>query len=285
MSKSRDLIALDELSADDIFTILGDAVALQEYWQERDPPKLFADSRIALIVDDDGWRNTFAFELGIKSLGGACAQAPIKLGQREDTKDLAKYLENWCDALVIRTPEIEQVRTLAAAMSVPVINARTSSNHPCETLGDLAYVMTTGKSLDGLKVTVVSPSSNILQSWVEVSEVLPIEVRQVFDSEYLLDASAYRNFTATDEFVLDDTDVLVTDVWPIRSEQTRFEQYRITAELLDQLGDVLFLPCPPVHRGEEVSESALNHSSFVSYEAKEYLLHVQNAILKWALRK
>ena len=99
-----------------------------------------AGKRLALIVDDGGWRNTTAFELGIQAMGGVCARPPARFGAGEATADLAKYLDNWFDVLVVRTRELSILRELASSADAPVINARTRSNHPCETLGDLAYI-------------------------------------------------------------------------------------------------------------------------------------------------
>lgn len=77
-------------------------------------PKSLEGRRVALIVDDGGWRNTTAFDLGIQAMGGICTQVPVTLGGREAIGDLAGYLDNWFDMIVIRTPELASLRELAA---------------------------------------------------------------------------------------------------------------------------------------------------------------------------
>jgi len=279
----RHVLGLDRLSTPAIDMIINDGIELARHWRDRTMPDSLAGLRICLIVDDDGWRNTFAFDLGVQSMGGICAHAPIRFGTREATGDLARYLCNWCDAIVVRTARLEDLAALANDVDVPVINARTESNHPCEILGDLTYVRTQ-RSLEDLKVAVVSPESNILRSWVEASVVLPIDVIQVFPAAWHLDdphLARARFTTSTDMSVLAGADILVTDAWP----EGDFGDYRVTCEVLERLGKgAVFLPCPPVHRGAEVSAEAMNHPACQSFAAKAYLLHAQNAVLRWALR-
>lgn len=176
----RHFLTLSDLTALQISTLLSEALYLEERWKKRDMPDALAGRRVALIVDDDGWRNTFAFDLGIQAMGGCCAHGQIKLGTREETADLARYLSNWVDAVVIRTKSFEQLRELADATTVPVINARTKANHPCETLGDLCFVKAQRGSIEGLKVVAVAPDANIIRSWVEAAAVLPISVTQIY---------------------------------------------------------------------------------------------------------
>ena len=162
----RDFLQFQDLGADTIRTILDRAQLLAAAWRDRAMPQNLAGKRVALIVDDGGWRNTTAFDLGIQAMGGLCVHSPVRLNAAEATADLAAYLDNWFDILVVRTRELSALRELATRAEAPVINARTRSNHPCETLGDLAYVRSKRVGLDGLKVAGVAPDANILRSWV-----------------------------------------------------------------------------------------------------------------------
>jgi ornithine carbamoyltransferase len=130
----RDLLALDDLTCSDLLAILQRAQEFLGYWSQRRMPQSLFGKRIALIVNDGGWRNTTAFDLGINSMGGLCVHAPMRLGHREAIADLANYLDNWIDAVVSRTPDLGTLRALAEAADAPVVNARTKQNHPCETL-------------------------------------------------------------------------------------------------------------------------------------------------------
>jgi ornithine carbamoyltransferase len=249
-------------------------------------PQSLKGQRAALIVDDGGWRNTAAFDLGVQAMGGTCVHVPISFSvRREVTEDLAGYLDNWFDLLIVRTQELSTLQQLAASASAAVVNARTRSNHPCETLGDLAYVMSKKRSLDGLKVVGVAPDTNILRSWVEASISLPIKVVQVYPAKWHVTEPALLNpnFTAsTDMRELLDADVIVTDCWPTGAEQAELAGFQISAALLDRLRpEAMFLPCPPVARDQEVTIDAMEHPLCQSKAGKAFLLHAQNALLEW----
>jgi ornithine carbamoyltransferase len=163
------------------------------------------------------------------------------------------------------------------------VNARTRSNHPCETLGDLAYVKSRRATLDGLKVVGLAPDANILRSWVEASIALPIEVTQVYPADWHVRDIASPRFEASiDLDALDDADVIITDCWPEGAGADQLRNYQLSASLLDRCRpDVIFLPCPPVTRGQEVTDDAMTHPACQSPVAKAYLLHAQNALLEW----
>ncbi len=248
-------------------------------------PKSLEGRRIALIVDDGGWRNTTAFDLGIQAMGGICTHVPASLGGREAIADLAGYLDNWFDMIVIRTPDLAALRELAANARAPVINARTRSNHPCETLGDLAYVDSKRGGIEGLKIVGVAPDANILRSWVEASISLPIEVVQVYPDVWHVNDPALLNPNfrlSTDMRELEDADVIFTDSWPGGAPEGEVADYRISAEVLDRCRqDAIFIPCPPVARGQEVTAEAMTHPACRSTAAKAFLLHAQNALMEW----
>ena len=282
---SKSFLEFHQLSPDSAMAIINRAGAMAKAWDDRQMPQVLRGRRIALIADDSGWRNTTAFDLGIQAMGGLCVHAPISFGARENTADLAGYLDNWFDILVVRTRELSALRELSACARAPVINARTRSNHPCETLGDLAYVQSRRGSIDGLRVAGVAADANILRSWVEASITLPIKVTQVFPQKWHVRDPALLNANfevSTDMRELRDADVIITDCWPAGADGADLMNYRITASVLDAgRPDAIFLPCPPATRGQEVSVDALDHPACQSRMAKAFLLHAQNALLEW----
>ncbi|MEN3147845.1 ornithine carbamoyltransferase [Neorhizobium sp. IRAMC:178] len=285
VSTVGDFLEFHDLSADAIAAILERAGALDEAWRKRRMPQSLEGLRVALIVDDGGWRNTTAFDLGIHAMGGICTHAPVSLGGREAIVDLAGYLDNWFDMVVVRTPQLGQLRELAAHARAPVINARTRSNHPCETLGDLAYVRAKRARIEDLKIVGVAPDANILRSWVEASISLPIEVVQVYPDDWHVGEPALLNPNfrqSTDMRELEDADVIFTDSWPSGVPEGELAGYRISAAILERCRpDAIFIPCPPVARGQEVTADAMTHPACQSTAAKAFLLHAQNALMEW----
>ena len=281
----KDFLEFHGLPTDVILAIIDRAQFLAAAWADRAMPQSLSGKRFALINDDSGWRNTTAFDLGIQAMGGICVKSPVALNLNEEPADLAQYLDNWFDVLVIRTKELSVLKDLASSARAPVINARTKSNHPCETLGDLAYIQSKLGTLEGLKVMVVAPDANILRSWVEASISLPIQVTQIYPQQWhvrdtLLTSSSFS--ASSDPREILDADVIITDCWPSGVSESLLLDYQISASRLEGCRrDVIFLPCPPVARGREVSTDAMNHPACQSSIAKAYLLHAQNALLEW----
>jgi ornithine carbamoyltransferase len=286
LRQGKDFLEFHDLPADVVLSIIDRAGSLAEDWSKATMPQLLKGKRVGLIVDDTGWRNTAAFDLGIQAMGGICVTVPISFNGREEIADLAGYLDNWFDLVIIRKKELSTLRALAAEMRAPLINARTKSNHPCETLGDLAYIKSARGRIDDLKIVGVAPDANILRSWVEASVSLPIQVIQVYPEQWhVTDAALVNpNFRASSDMAeLLDADVVITDSWPAGPDHNLID-YRISASLLDRMQpEVIFLPCPPVARSQEVTADAMTHPACQSRAAKAFLLHAQNALMEFLL--
>lgn len=294
---NRHFLTVYDLDGNSLLGILDHAQILEAAFRANAMPKLLDGMRIALSFEDGGFRNRVAFELGIKLMGGEAVYVPGRLGEKEPTQDIARYISNWFDALVVRTPEFGAIEQLAQAAAIPVINARTQYNHPCEILGDLAFARKLRGSLDGMKVVFVGEPTNLCHSWMEAAVCMAIDVVQVCPRGYAVEAEtlakmkqravgSLRVSHALGE-ELEQADVVYTDCWPKRDSpqaakaiESAFTPYRVTSDLLDQTPpDCIFLPCPPVTRGEEISHDAMESSKCRVYEAKDYLLHAQNALL------
>jgi ornithine carbamoyltransferase len=281
----------------EIVALLDLADALREAWRLGQMPQHLRGKSLALIWDAEGFRNRVAFELGIARMGGIGVPVPGRLDVRESIEDVVAYLGNWFDGIVTRTRTHEAMLRLAAASKIPVVNARTDFNHPCEILGDLVYIRAKRGHLDGLKVAFVGEATNLCHPWFEAAARMPIEMVQVCPEGYevapdflsALQPGATGTLRVTHDLAsgLAGASVVYTDCWPSRATPEDAERiakaflpYQITAERLSQAAsDVLFLPCPPVTRGEEVSEDAMAFLGYQVFEAKEYLLHAQNAVL------
>ncbi|ADU71467.1 aspartate/ornithine carbamoyltransferase Asp/Orn-binding region (plasmid) [Pantoea sp. At-9b] len=205
-----------------------------------------------------------------------------RLEGQESVEDIAGYLANWFDIVAIRTPCFAKLATFAAAAAIPVMNLRTHRNHPCEILGDLAYIRQQRGSWDGLHVAVVAPYANILRSWIEAAAVLPISITQVAPTELLVETD---HVTASDDpRSVQDADVIITDCWPGTADaalKQKLARYRIDGERLSLCRpEAMFIPCPPVTRGEEVAAEAMSDPRCQATQAKAFLLHVQNAVLE-----
>ena len=287
-TRRADFLRLNDLGPTEIGTVLASAAYVRAEFAARRPMGGLEGRRFAAIWDGTGFRNRVAFELGIRWLGGEIVEVPVRPGHSEPLDDLAGYLDNWFDGLVVRTPNFARLRTLAESMNSPVVNARTSQNHPCEILGDLAFILDRRGPLDGLEVVFVGAATNLLGSWLEAASALPIRLTQVcppgheyspewIDGDVRGEVQIARTLAAVET-----ADVIYTDAWPADDghRDAAFGALRITAGVLDAAPDAcMFLPCPPVTRGDEVDNSAMVHRKCAVPAAKEWLLHAQAALL------
>ncbi|MFH1523394.1 MAG: ornithine carbamoyltransferase [Chloroflexota bacterium] len=295
----KNFILLNDLDQSEIHRILDRADSLQERWKVNKMPQTLTNKKLALWFWGQGFRNRVAFEIGARSMGADVSFIPGELAVHEPLQDIIHYLNNWFSMLVIRCRSYENLKKVTEDSIVPVINARTNFNHPCEIMGDLQYIRQKRKSLDSLKVVFVGEVTNLCMSWFEAAKVLPIEVIQVGPKQHLLNPETVKSINSTsvgsvsvsdalEGCISGATDVLYTDCWPKDGERDTvrqlFSPYQITENIVNRINPHgFFLPCPPITRGEEVSAGAASHPRCCNYEAKEYLLHAQNAIMEYCL--
>jgi ornithine carbamoyltransferase len=294
----KHFLALSDFSADELLALLARADELKSAWSGSTMPKILQRKRAALWFYGQGFRNRIAFELGAKAMGATVAYIPGELGVHEPLEDIAGYLSNWFSFAVIRCKNHEDLYQVAASSSIPIINARTDKSHPCEIMGDLHFMQGQRGSIDGLKVAFVGEVTNLAFSWLEAAQVFPIQVTQVCPPGYEASDSlleSLRNNAKGEILVTNDldaalksTDVIYTDCWPKATTaeekpkiETAFLPYQIQLRHLANLTlRGAFLPCPPVTRGQEVTAEAMLSPFCKNFEAKDDLLHVQNAIME-----
>ncbi|KQV79978.1 hypothetical protein ASC90_25590 [Rhizobium sp. Root1220] len=138
---------------------------------------------------------------------------------------------------------------------------------------------------DSLKVVGIAPDANILRSWVEASKSMPIKVVQVYPERWhVTDPTLINaNFEVSQDVRhVFDADVIITDSWPTNAHDGELIDYQVNLSMLNECkSNAIFLPCPPVSRGQEVSVEAMQHNVCQSRPAKAFLLHAQNALMEW----
>jgi ornithine carbamoyltransferase len=267
----------------------------------------------ALIFSKSSTRTRVSFEVGIHELGGNplfLNKNDIQLGRGESVEDTAKVLSRFVHGLVVRTYDHAEVERLAAAGTVPVINALTDFLHPCQIYTD-AFTMAERwapagaggvellASLKGRKIAFLGDTAcNMANSWVLGANLFGMRVSlagpQGFEPSAEFQALlAKEGFAGGYEFTTDpmqavkDADVVYTDVWvSMGKEEEKRERlalmapYSVTAELFAAAKpDALFMHCLPAHPGEEVQEAVLANPRSIIFDQAENRLHVQKAIM------
>ena len=291
----KDFISFLDYSASELTELLNRADVLADAWANNRMPQSLKNRQVALWFFGNGFRNRVAFEIGARAMGASASYIPGDLGVHEPLEDIGHYLDGWFDLIVVRAQSHRDLQYLSENTTASVVNARTDLNHPCEILGDLQFIRQQRGSLEGLRVTFVGEVTNLCMRWFEAAVKLPIAVTQAAPAGYLIDQcrlqslneNAAGSISVNDELdgLLEKTDLLYTDCWPKPGDknniQGQFLPYQITGDRLSRLHqNAIFLPCPPVTRGQEVSSEAMDSAFCMNYQAKKYLLHAQNAIME-----
>lgn len=237
---------------------------------------------IVLFFPQSSIRTRVTFEKGIWELGGQPILFPPEtLDKKEKLEDVIGYLTNWADAVVIRHKDISILEELARTSTIPILNAMTDSNHPCEVLTDLYALSKRREDYLMANYLFVGGAGNIGYAWREAAKALSLSLTQCCPSGYEM------NFVPVIQDLkeaMTGRDIILTDSLTKEMLQD-FKKYQVTEELLQVTNQgALLNPCPPFYRGEEVSTDAIRSPYFVGYEFKKSLLEVQQAILIYTMQ-
>ena len=258
---------------------------------------------VALVFEKPSTRTRLSFEVGVAELGGhplvVDAQS-TQLGRGETIEDTARVMSRYVSAIVIRTFGQERIEALAAASSVPVVNALTDAWHPCQVLADLQTVRERRGPTEGQVLAYLGDgANNMAHSLLLGGAMAGMSVRVGAPEGYLPDPAVVERARAhgTDVLVTTDpaeaadgADVLTTDVW-VSMGQSDEEQRRADlapyaldeAALARAAGDALVLHCLPAHRGEEIAASVIDGPHSAVWDEAENRLHAQKALLAFLL--
>ena len=237
---------------------------------------------VVLFFPASSIRTRVTFEKGVYLLSGHPVLFPSdSLDKKEEIKDVAGYLCNWADCIVMRHGNIDMIDKFSKYSSVPVINAMTSINHPCEVLSDLYAISKMRHGFMDLTYTFVGINGNIGKAWAEAAKAFGLKFIHCCPRGYETeDVNIEYDITKAAM----QSDVFITDAIPAEFINI-FAPYQITTDLMKTAKPGAMLnPCPPFTRGEEVSADVIESEFFVGYGFKEALLYVQQAVILYCMR-
>ena len=277
---SKSLVFIDDFSKEDIYEIFKLA---DEFADEVSKINQLEGKTVVLFFPESSIRTRVTFEKGIQRLGGNTILFPAEaLDKKEKMVDVIGYLENWVDAVVVRHSDIEVVKKMAKYARIPVINAMTLENHPCEIITDLYALSKIYKDIEKKKFLFVGAKGNIGNTWKAASKLMGFELEQCCPAGYEMENVKF--YTNIEDAILD-KDIICTDSIPDKAKE-EFKEYQITLQHMKKANQGAVLnPCPPFFRGEEVSEDVINSDYFVGYGFKKCLINVQQAILCYLFDK
>jgi ornithine carbamoyltransferase len=287
----RDLLRISDLAAAEAEAILDLAVEL------RDDPRrpLTPGATLGLYFAKHSTRTRVSFSVAMAHLGGAAiplSPEELQISRGESLPDTARALSRYLDALAVRTHEHSELEAWAEWASIPVINALTADEHPCQALADALTIRDRLGSLDGVRVAWVGDGSNVLVSLAELGKLLGYEVVAACPAGYEPSNSLLLTVVGDPRDAVRGADVVVTDTWiSMGQEHERaqrlhdLEPYRLDETLLALASpDAFVMHCLPAHPGEEIATNVLYGPRSAIWNEAENRLHVQKALLALLLR-
>lgn len=271
---SRHLVRLDDFTSEDVAAVF----ALADAYGAGTGPR--TDGCAAMFFPSTSVRTRVTFERGAHLMGlQPVLFPPETLDGPDAVEDAVGYLSNWADLMVVRHRDIAVLDRLATSDGLPVVNAMTDVNHPCEVLADV-YALSKSRDVTSARFVFVGADGNIARAWQEISRVLDLSLTQCCPPEL---ATPGAVVVEDPRVALRDADVVLTD--GVGRNAEALAAYQVTPELmaLARPGAVLN-PCPPFTRGREVSaEAVAPGGQFVGYGFKASLLTVQQAVMAYCL--
>lgn len=284
-----------------------DSVLAQAARWKRDPRgDILKGKTVALIFGKPSTRTRVSFSVGVHQLGGMplyLSEQELQMRKSESLEDTARVLSRYVDAIVIRTFAQKDVEDLASAASVPVINALTDSDHPCQALADIQTLRERFADPAGRKIVYLGDGNNVAASLAEAAALAGLDVclssppgcdlsaERMESIRALAGAHGTRVWEERDPRVaVRDASALYTDVWISmgQAQETAkveaLRPYQLNASLLALARpEAIVLHCLPAHRGDEITDEVMDGPHSVVFDQAENRLHAQKALMVFLL--
>ena len=295
----KDLLSISDLSREDIRLLISNAIDMKvEGWSS-----LLSGKVLALMFEKPSLRTRVSFETAMRQLGGHTiylSPSEVGLGERESVSDVARVLSRYVNALAARTFSHQTLEILAGSSGVPVINALSDLEHPCQALSDLLTIYEKKGKLEGLTIAYVGDGNNVAHSLMLAAALSGINFRIASPGGYRVQerilhlAEGYASDSGAEIFCTEEprlavggADVVYTDVWASMGQESEadrrrqiFAGYQVNGEMMSLAKEDAILMHPlPAHRGEEVDENILDSPQSVVFDQAENRMHLQKALL------
>jgi ornithine carbamoyltransferase len=307
----KHFLDLDRLDAPTLREILGLGVA----FKRRQPPggeaRPLAGKTLAMIFEKPSTRTRVSFEVGIRQLGGEAViltHHDTQLGRGETIADTARVLSRYCDAIMLRTTEVENLLELARYATVPVINGLTDRTHPCQVMADVMTFEEHRGPIGGKIIAWSGDGNNMAGSWVQAAARFGFDLRLACPDDlqppqdllaWAKKERARITVTNDPEKAVKGAHCVVTDTWVSMGNEgdatngakaardrrhNLLAPFRVDERLMGLARpDAVFMHCLPAHRGEEVTASVIDGPQSIVWDEAENRLHVQKGILAWCM--
>ena len=257
---------------------------------------------LAMIFEKPSTRTRISFEVAMTELGGSAIYLDAKsmqMGRGETIADTAKVLGRYLDGIMIRASKHETLLEMAKHSKIPVINGLTDISHPCQILADIMTFEEKLGDIENKTIAWVGDGNNMANSWIHASKIFNFKLRLACPSIRLPDANIinWAKDNGTDIEIMNDpieackdSNAILTDTWVSMGDENTvnpekiFNNFQVNDKLFAVAADdAIFMHCLPAHRGQEVTSEIIDGPRSVVWDEAENRLHIQKAILSWAI--
>ncbi len=295
----KDLLSVSDLSGERIRLLIATAANMKSGgWSNTLERKV-----LALIFEKPSLRTRVSFEMAMRQLGGytlCLTPGEVGLGQRESVPDVARVLGRYVDIIAARTFSHQTLESLASYSRVPVINALSDVEHPCQALADLLTIYEKKGKLKGLTLAFIGDGNNVAHSLLLAAALTGMNFRIASPAGYTVqegilklaqkyarDSGAEILCTTEPKTAVKGADIVYTDVWASMGQEAEaqerrkvFANYQVNGKLLSLARkDAIFMHDLPAHRGEEVTDEVIDGPQSVAFDQAENRMHAQKALL------
>jgi ornithine carbamoyltransferase len=303
MSRKRDFLSIIDLSPKETRQVVRRALQMKA----EQAGKPLKGKKIALLFEKPSLRTRVSFQMGIQELGGYSlylSPQEVGLGTREPVADVARVLSGYVDCIIARIFSHQHLLEMASYATVPVVNALSDQEHPCQVISDLLTITEHKGELNSLKLAFIGDGNNVARSLCLGLPAVGMSFAIAAPKEYNLDKASLELgrgraengkvevISTTDPLeAVQEADIVYTDVWASMGDEAEadlrrraFQGYTVDPALLAQAKpDARFMHDMPAHYGEEVSPGMLEHPQSVAYQQAHNRLHGQKALLEFIL--
>ena len=299
--KERRFLSIDDVAPEELRSLLDAAAKVKAKpttWVNR-----LQGKQVALIFEKPSTRTRVSFEAAVSTMGGhpiVLRGDELQLGRGETIEDTGRVLSRYVDAIVVRTFGQDRLERLSDAASVPVVNALSDFEHPCQALADFLTIREQGHELQDVVLAYVGDGNNVAHSLMIGGAKLGMDVRvgtppgfepfpQVVDRSQEIAAHTGGKVTVTNVLAeaVSGASFIYTDVWASMGQESSaderkdaFARYQVNADLVQMAApDALVMHCLPAHRGEEIATDVIDGPRSIVWDQAENRLHTQKALL------
>lgn len=298
--KPRHFLTLMDLSAVELKQLLARAMELKTIRQRGEKSTPLTGKTMVMIFDKSSTRTRVSFEAGMAQLGGTSlflSPRDTHLDRGEPVEDTARVLSRMVDIIVIRVNSHAMVERFAAHSQVPVINALTDLNHPCQLLADIQTYLEKRGDIRGKKAAWIGDGNNVCHSWINAARQfgfqLDIATPKGYEpkTEWVATSRDHLTLHHDPKHAARGADIVVTDTWASMGQEKEkakrmkaFTGYMVDNALMKLANkDAVFMHCLPAYRGVEVAAEVIDGPQSIVWDEAENRLHAQKALIEFLL--